>query len=148
MVTFTKIQVSDIEILVSMMNDFYAIDNYPIDTNTSRALFETFIKDENLGKAWLIYHNHQIVGYFILTYVFSFEYQGRIAFLDELYLIESARKKGFGTTTLQYIKKQLPLLDVKLLYLEVEKHNEKAQKLYIAADFQFHNRKLMVYKPS
>ena len=147
MVSFRAIQLSDIDLLISMMTDFYAIDNYPIDSTTSKALFETFIKDENLGKGWLIYNEEQIVGYYILTFVFSFEYKGRIAFLDELFIIENARSKGIGTKTITFIKEQLPHLDVKLLYLEVEKHNNKAQKLYIAADFEFHNRKLMVYKP-
>ena len=147
MVSFREIQLSDIEILLSMMKDFYAIDNYPIDINTSRELFETFVQNENLGKAWLIYNDDQIIGYFVLTFIFSFEYKGRISFLDELYIIENARGKKMGSKTLTFIKEQLPLLDVKLLYLEVEKHNDKAQKLYIAADFEFHNRKLMVYKP-
>ncbi len=87
-----------------------------------------------------------MVGYVILTFVFSFEYQGRIAFIDELYLKETARGKGIGAKTLQFIKEQIPKLSLKLLYLEVEHHNENAQKLYLANDFEIHNRKLLKYK--
>lgn len=41
---------------------------------------------------------------------------------------------------------EVPKLSLKLLYLEVETHNENAQKLYLAHDFELHNRKLMKYK--
>ena len=147
MVQFKSLQKSDIEIVTKMMQDFYAIDNYPIDIETSKKLFHEFIADKNLGKCWLIYHDGEIVGYVILTFIFSFEYKGRIAFLDELYLKETARGKGIGKITIDFIKEQATILNVKLIYLEVENHNEKAQKLYLANDFEIHNRKILKHKP-
>lgn len=146
MITFKPLEASQIETITSMMKDFYTIDNYPIDIKVSKKLFQEFISDEHLGKAWLIYSEDELVGYVILTFVFSFEYQGRIAFIDELYLKESARGRGIGAKTLQFIKEQIPKLSLKLLYLEVEHHNENAQKLYLANDFEIHNRKLLKYK--
>ena len=147
MIQFKSLQKSDIEIVTKMMQDFYAIDNYPIDIETSKKLFHEFITDENLGKCWLIYHEEEIVGYVILTFTFSFEYKGRIAFLDELYLKETTRGKGIGKITIDFIKEQATVLNVKLIYLEVENHNEKAQKLYLANDFEIHNRKILKHKP-
>lgn len=146
MITFKTLDTSQIETITQMMQDFYAIDNYPIDIEVSKKLFQEFISDEHLGKAWLIYSEDKLVGYVILTFVFSFEYQGRIAFIDELYLKKSARGRGIGAKTLQFIKEQIPKLSLKLLYLEVEHHNENAQKLYLANDFEVHNRKLLKYK--
>lgn len=146
MVEFKTLELSQIETITSMMQDFYAIDNYPIDVELSEKLFTEFISDENLGKCWLISDENKIIGYVILTFIFSFEYGGKIAFLDELYLTEIARGKGIGKTTIQFIKEQSEHLNVKLLYLEVENHNENAQKLYLANDFEVHNRKLMKYK--
>lgn len=146
MVLFKYLETKQIETITQMMQDFYAIDNYPIDLEISKKLFNQFISDENLGKAYLIFNENEIVGYVILTFVFSFEYGGKIAFLDELYIKETARGKGMGKQTIQFIKGQAQLLNVKLLYLEVEKHNENAQKLYLANDFEIHNRKLMKYK--
>lgn len=146
MIIFKYLEPSQIETITSMMQDFYAIDNYPIDIEVSKKLFQEFISDDKLGKAWLIYSENELIGYVILTFVFSFEYQGRIAFIDELYLKETARGKGIGAKTLQFIKEQIPKLSLKLLYLEVEHHNENAQKLYLANDFEVHNRKLLKYK--
>lgn len=146
MITFKTLATHQIETIKQMMQDFYAIDNYPIDIDVSKKLFEEFISNENLGKAWIIYNDSEVVGYVILTFVFSFEYQGKIAFIDELYIKESARGKGIGSLTIQFIKEEIPKLSLKLLYLEVENHNENAQKLYLSHDFVIHNRKLMKYK--
>ena len=146
MIHYNILEPSQIETITPMMQDFYAIDNYSIDIKVSKKLFQEFITNEHLGKAWLIYSEEELVGYVILTFVFSFEYQGRIAFIDELYLKETARGRGIGAKTLQFIKEQIPKLSLKLLYLEVEHHNENAQKLYLANDFEIHNRKLLKLK--
>ena len=146
MTTFKPLEISDISIITQMMEDFYAIDNYPMDVEVAKTLFQEFISNEHLGKSWLIYSEKEIVGYIILTFIFSFEYGGKIAFVDELFIQETARGKGFGKEAIQFIQQEVPKLSLKLLYLEVEPHNENAQKLYLAHDFELHNRKLMKYK--
>ena len=146
MTTFKTLEISDIEVITQMMQDFYAIDNYPIDVEVAKTLFQEFISNEHLGKSWLIYSENEIVGYIILTCIFSFEYGGKIAFVDELFIKETARGKGIGKEAIQFIQSEVPKLSLKLLYLEVEPHNENAQKLYLAHDFELHNRKLMKYK--
>ena len=146
MTTFKPLEITDISIIIQMMQDFYSIDNYPMDVEVAKELFQEFISNEHLGKSWLIYSENEIVGYIILTFIFSFEYGGKIAFVDELFIKETARGKGFGKEAIQFIQREAPKLSLKLLYLEVEPHNENAQKLYLAHDFELHNRKLMKYK--
>ena len=146
MTTFKPLEIVDIEIITQMMQDFYAIDNYPMDIEVTKNLFQEFISNEHLGKSWLIYSENEIAGYIILTFIFSFEYGGKIAFVDELFIKETARGKGIGKEAIQFIQREVPKLSLKLLYLEVEPHNENAQKLYLAHDFELHNRKLMKYK--
>ena len=146
MATFKPLEIADIEIITQMMQDFYAIDNYPMDVEVTKTLFQEFISNEHHGKSWIIYSKNEIVGYIILTFIFSFEYGGKIAFVDELFIKETARGKGFGKEAIQFIQSEVPKLSLKLLYLEVEPHNENAQKLYLAHDFELHNRKLMKYK--
>ena len=146
MINFKPLEIADILIITQMMQDFYAIDNYPMDVEVAKTLFQEFISNEHLGKSWLIYSESEIVGYIILTFIFSFEYGGKIAFVDELFIKETARGKGIGKEAIQFIQREVPKLSLKLLYLEVEPHNENAQKLYLAHDFELHNRKLMKYK--
>lgn len=147
MIEFHPLKKSDIEVIVPMMEDFYAIDNYPIEAETTKKLFQTFIENENFGNCWLISHDQIIVGYVILAYIFSFEYQGKIAFLDELYLNENARGKGIGKTTLDFVHDQALQKELKIIYLEIESHNEVAKKLYLSNDYIIHNRHLMKRTP-
>ncbi|RZJ29357.1 MAG: GNAT family N-acetyltransferase [Flavobacterium sp.] len=144
--TYRPVLTSDIDLTVAMMRDFYAIDGYPIDLSVSRKLLSEFIADENLGKAWLILSDGDVVGYVILTFVFSFEFKGKIAFIDELYILESSRGSGIGKNTIAFIKAEAEKYGVKMLYLEVEHHNSAAQKLYENAGFETHNRKFMQHK--
>ena len=151
MITFKLLEFPDIPAIVEMMREFYAIDGYPIDAEKSKWLFSAFISNENLGKGWLICDSDErgitsIVGYAILTFIFSFEYGGKIAFIDELYIKESQRGKGIGKTSVAFLKTEAAKLSLKLLYLEVENHNSNAQKLYLAAGFEVHNRNIMKYK--
>ena len=145
MITFKPLVSADIETIVPMMQDFYAIDNYPIDVAISKALFLEFLENEHLGRAWLIYFDNEVVGYIILTFIFSFEYKGTIAFLDELYLSEKARGKGIGKAAVDFIQSEARKLSLKIIYLEVEGHNQNAQQLYLSKDFTVHNRKLMKF---
>jgi len=140
---FKPIETQDIPLVIAMMEKFYAIDNYPIDANVSRALMHEFLENDSLGRAWLILKEDVPVGYVIMTFVFSFEYKGHIAFLDELFVSEKARGLGFGKQALDFITEEAKALSVKIIYLEIEGHNTVAQKLYLSKGYEIHNRGLM-----
>jgi GNAT superfamily N-acetyltransferase len=140
---FKPIEVQDIPVVIAMMEEFYAIDNYPIDANASRGLMHEFLENESLGRGWLILKDNEPVGYVIMTFVFSFEYKGRIAFLDELFISPTTRGLGFGKQALDFITEQAKVLSVKIIYLEIEGHNIVAQKLYLSKGYEIHNRGLM-----
>ncbi len=129
------------------MQQFYAIDNYPIDVVKSAELCREFIQNETLGKAWIIVCDGKTAGYVILSFIFSFEYGGRIAFIDELFIKPGMQGKGLGKQAVTFIQQQTQALNIKLLYLEVENHNEIAQKLYTSQGFEVHKRGMMKYKP-
>lgn len=146
MISFKPIEKEDLPIVMDLMDAFYKIDNYGFDKATHSTLLLDFIAQTNLGTSWLLYYNLEEIGYIILTFVYSFEFKGKIAFLDELFIKESFRGKGFGSKSIQFIKEQAQLLNVKMLYLEVEEHNETALKLYLTNGFSKHHRKLMSIK--
>lgn len=147
MTVFKPFDHSDIQTMLSMMQEFYAIDNYPADPAILTMLLDQFAADPNLGKAWIIQSGEEAIGYLIFTFVFSFEYGGRIAFLDELFISAKARGKGIGKAALDFVKEQAELADLKLVYLEIEPHNETARELYLSKGFRVHARNLMKWKP-
>ncbi|CDS95088.1 MULTISPECIES: GNAT family N-acetyltransferase [Sphingobacterium] len=145
MLTFEKLTFENIDTIVSMMQDFYAIDGYDMDPAVSRENFKTFLDDQNLGQSWLIKENDLVLGYIIVVYFFSFEFKGRVALLDELFLNADARGKGVGRKAVEFVKDYVQEQGCKLVLLEVESHNLPAQKLYESQGFDFHPRNIMRY---
>jgi len=145
MLTFEKLTFENIDTIVSMMQDFYAIDGYDMDPAASRENFKTFLDDQNLGQSWIIKENDLVLGYIIVVYFFSFEFKGRVALLDELFLNADARGKGVGRKAVEFVKDYVQEQGCKLVLLEVESHNLPAQKLYESQGFDFHPRNIMRY---
>ncbi|KOS06546.1 GCN5 family acetyltransferase [Flavobacterium akiainvivens] len=133
----------DAPAVITMMQDFYAIDGYPMDAAVNKGLFFEFVEKPDLGKGWVIVVDGQPVGYVILTFVFSFEYAGRIAFLDELFITAEMRGRGLAKQALDFIAQEAASLSVKIIYLEIEPHNETAKKLYLSKGFTEHKRGLL-----
>lgn len=146
MTQFKKISHTDIPVLIELMTDFYAIDGYPIDSAITHKNFETFITNENLGQCFLITYNNKIAGYILLNYLFSFEFGGTIAFLDELYIDPNFQGKGLGKIAVEFAQQFAVEKNLKILFLEVELHNERAIELYKKFDFKPHHRNLMIWK--
>lgn len=146
MISFEELKSENINIITQLMTDFYAIDNYPIDIEVTKRNFEFFIQQPQLGRVFEIHFEKEIVGYILFATLFSFEFGGTIAFLDELYISEKMRGKGLGKMAVEFAKNFAKEQDYKVLYLEVEPHNEKAQELYKKSDFKTHHRGLMIYK--
>ena len=67
MTTFKLLEIADISIITQMMQDFYAIDNYPMDVEVAKTLFQEFISNEHLGKSWLIYSENEIIYFAFLV---------------------------------------------------------------------------------
>lgn len=142
-ITFKIADFSDTETLVTFIREFHEIEHLPFDSSTIRRLLETFLKDDSLGRIWLIQANDEAIGYLILTFGYSLEFLGRDAFIDELYIRESYRGQGAGTKALQFVAEVCPSLGVQALHLEVDQINTKAQDLYRKMGFADHDRYLM-----
>lgn len=133
----------DIDQILEMQRDFYAIDDYNFDQQTAKQALHKFIEDARYGKLWLITTGGKVVGYTALTLGFSFEFKGVDAFLDELYVLPEFRKQGIGAKTIEFVAQQAKEMGVKAIHLEVELHNEAGRALYRNFDFQDHSRILM-----
>jgi GNAT superfamily N-acetyltransferase len=145
-VQYADVSEKDVASVLDMMARFYAIDGYPFEDQVSRENMRLLIANENLGKAWLILNDEDIIGYVVLTFCFSFVFRGRTAVVDELFLEERYRGKGIGGQVMDFIDAQAQALNLNALHLEVERHNEKGKKLYVKKGFKEHERILMTKK--
>jgi ribosomal protein S18 acetylase RimI-like enzyme len=141
--TFRSALQTDVPCLLRMMKEFYAIDQYPFDATLAQTNLLELIRNEALGKIWLIEPDESPIGYFVLTYGFSFEFKGRIALLDEFYISADHRDAGAGKKALEFLLEIAPTLQLKTLLMEVEKHNERAIHLYKKMGFRDHNRLIL-----
>lgn len=134
---------NDIPLIVEFMEAFNAIDDYAFDRDQTKANVKTFLSNKELGRLWLVQSEGASIGYVALCFGFSFEYGGRDAFLDELYLVEDSRNKGHGKQIMQLIEAEAAKLNVHAIHLEVEPHNVKGRSVYLKSGYTSSDRGLM-----
>lgn len=143
MIEFRLAENSDVDILIPFIQALYKHDNLPFDEAKTRQALMFLIGNQNLGEAWLIFHETNIAGYLILTLGYSLEYYGRDAFIDEIYIRDEFRGLGIGKKAIQFAEERCRILGVQALHLEVEHANVNAQKVYRKTGFEDHDRYLM-----
>jgi GNAT superfamily N-acetyltransferase len=109
----------------------------------ARAAALALINDPSLGRLWVIRDGDAVVGYVAVALGFSFEYRGREAFVDELFIAESHRGRGLGREALALAEAWCREAGVNALHLEVERHRENAVELYKRRGFADFGRYLM-----
>lgn len=145
-VGFNEVTKEEFSEVLDMMADFYEIDNYPFDRPGSMQNLEHFIADKNLGRIWLIICDQVTAGYLILTFGFSFEHNGRDAFIDELFLKPEFRSRGIGKIVMKFIDSQARQLGINVVHLEVEQHNAGGNNLYWSMGYRSNGRALLSKK--
>jgi diamine N-acetyltransferase len=134
---------SDADTVLDMMRDYYAFDGHTFDPPRAREALLAFLRDPSFGRAWFILDTDIPVGYVVLTLGYSLEYLGRDAFIDEFYLRESHRGKGWGKGALTFVEDQAQALGVRSIHLEVVRRNSAAKEVYRKCGYIDHDHYLM-----
>ena len=140
---FVRAADSDVEDIVSLMEQYYAEDGYRFSESRARAAIIEFISNPSVGRLWVVTDGERSVGYLVVTLGYSFEYQGRDAFLDEVYVLPDQRGKGIGSRAMEIAEAACRELGVHALHLEVEREKSVAMDVYRRAGFEDHDRYLM-----
>lgn len=123
-------KIKHISEIMDMMEHFYAIDRYRFNPAQTRKNLKEFIPNKSLGGVWLVKAGEYTVGYVIMCVGYSFEFGGKDAFIDELYLKKVYRGKGYGQQVMALMEGEARNMQVKALHLEVELHNLAARSIY------------------
>ena len=115
----------------------------PFDESAAHAAFHQFLSLPEFGRIWLLYDGPSLVGYIILTIGFSFEFRGHDAFIDELYIVPSHRRRGFGRQAMVFVEQRAREMGINAVHLEVDRGNDRALELYRRAGYRDHERFLM-----
>jgi ribosomal protein S18 acetylase RimI-like enzyme len=116
---------------------------YYFDEPAVRSVLREFLADPSLGRAWILSEGTTTAGYIVLTLGYSFEYHGRDAFVDELYVEPQYRRRGIGRKAIEFVEEEARKMGVTALHLEVDHGNDQALELYQRAGYRDHDRYLM-----
>ncbi len=139
---FRVAEVSDVELLLDFMREYYAFDGHGYDREKARAALIPLLENLNLGRAYLILAGDDPVGYAFLCFGYSLEWLGRDAFVDELYLREDFRGRGWGKKTMEFLEDSARELGIRTLHLGVVPGNP-ALHLYEKVGFHKHDSTFM-----
>ena len=134
---------SDADAVLAMMREYYAFDRLEFEAAAARAALNGLLADPERGEVWLAEHEAAAVGYGVLCLGWSLEFHGRDAFVDEIFVAESARGTGVGRKILARLEERCRALGVRALHLEVDHQNRRALEMYRRAGFVDHARLLM-----
>lgn len=131
---------ADLAVILPMMEAFYALEHIPFKDSHSRPALERILADPILGRAYLIELDGAVIGYCAVCFGYSLEFGGRDAFVDEIFLLEEHRGKGFGGIVLERVAEEARAHGVVALHLEVERNNAPAKRLYGRSGFEMRDQ--------
>jgi diamine N-acetyltransferase len=139
---------ADAGLLLDFMREYYAFDGHHYDREPAANALLGLLRNSAYGFAWLVLDSGTPVGYIVLCFGYSLEYLGRDAFIDEFYLIESHRGRGWGRKTLDFVVEQARRDEVRAIHLEVVRRNTGALEFYRKLGFHDHGHHLMSLRVS
>ena len=143
-IIFREATATDVPDLLRMMKRLALQEPaLPFDERMVTQTWRQFFSSAEFGRAWLFSVGDELAGYVILTLGYSFEYRGREAFVDELYVEEKFRGRGVGRRAMEFVEERARELGVNAIHLEVDRGNDAALGLYRRTGYVDHERYLM-----
>ena len=140
---FRPATAADVPALLGLMRAFYAEEGYPFSEQGAGGAVRHLLENDRVGRIWVAGGDREPLGYVVLTFGYSLEHHGVVAFVDEVFVMSGSRGCGIGTRALALAEAECRALGVRTLQLEVERENIAAQELYRRSGFNNHGRFLL-----
>lgn len=134
----------DLPVLVGLMGGYYRDDGLQFDEEAARAAMQRLLTEPQWGRVWLAFEEQRAIGYVALCIGFSLELGGNDAFIDEIFVLPEFRGCGCGQRLLETAGGAARGLNVRAIHLEVDRHNEKAQRLYRSLGYGMRDRYILM----
>jgi GNAT superfamily N-acetyltransferase len=93
---------ADVPQIAALMRDYWSFEGLAgFEVARVSELLRQLLSQSHLGAVWVAREGGKVVGYLLAVFVFSFEYQGLLAEIDELYVSPHARRHGIATGLLE-----------------------------------------------
>ncbi|HEY5079203.1 MAG TPA: GNAT family N-acetyltransferase [Opitutaceae bacterium] len=120
----------DIPVLLDLMHEFHGESGRALDRKWAEAAFSAFFQDPSQGAIWIVSLDGAVAGYVVLTVRFSMEFGGLDAFVDDLFVKPSFRRRGLGKLLLDALFDECRRLGVLAVHVETGHDNVPARGLY------------------
>lgn len=124
----TQADIGDLMPLVEQYWRFEAIEGF--DTRRIAGLLERVISDASLGHAWIACVDSKPAGYLLAVYVFSLEYHGLTAEIDEFFVLADCRGLGVGSRLLGAAEDTFRARGCTSVALQIGRDNAEARAFY------------------
>ena len=128
---------TEVEVLLPMVEQYWRFEAIGgFDAARMRKLLTRVLEDEHLGRAWVATVYGEPAGYLLAVYLFSLEYQGLTAEIDEFFVLPPHRGLGLGHLMLATAEVQFRLEGCTNVSLQLGRSNDAARKFYRSNGFE------------
>lgn len=132
----------DLPTVLPLVFGFYEHFGFPWNEGRKREVLSEILASPQVGRLWLVRDAGEAVGYALVIYFLSLEFDGRVAVLDEFFLEPRCRGKGLGGWVLRHLGDQLAGEGIEVIRLEVDERHPEAAALYARQGFQREPREI------
>ncbi|TKZ20716.1 GNAT family N-acetyltransferase [Shimia litoralis] len=130
--------------ILRLVEAFHAEADITLSDEDRRAGLLPLLQGIPHGAIYLIGPARAPVGYVVITFGWSVEFGGMDAFVDELFIRPAVRGRGMGSDVMLALPRALSEAGVRAFHLEVDRDDEKAQRLYQRAGFSARERYMLM----
>ncbi len=147
---FADVTTDDLETLADLIKSFYDEDPVLPDFDreeAERRAAKLIALSPDPVCPMFVCDAERIVGYAVIVFYYSNEYNGYLAMLDEFFITSGSRGRGIGGEALERLKLWAMDRGCRGLTLEVLDGNDKARQLYERHGFAAPERRTLAWFP-
>lgn len=144
MFNIREMKADDRQDVLEMAKDFYNSDavDHEVGVDVLSKTFEDAVGKEPSVWGVILCEGEEVIGFSYFTSCYACEVGGKVLILEELYMKESSRGKGYGKKYFQWVFDTYQ--DIARFRLEVTDANEPAMGLYKKLGFEFLDYRQMI----
>ena len=122
----------DIPQFLPLVREYWRFEGIEgFDSERLTQLFARLLSNPHLGCAWIAQDDRAVpVGYLLAVYVFSLEYQGLTAEIDEFFVLPEQRSRGIGVALLNTAESAFVTAGCTKIHLQLGRGNAAARAFY------------------
>lgn len=132
-----SVEPKDKDVYLDLVRAFYQSEAvlHSIPDEYIENTWNELMSSSDYVKAYILESDNQVAGYALLSFTFSQEVGGKVAWLEELFMLPEFRGQGLGKEFFAFMEANVES-KVSRIRLEVEPDNERAKRLYESLGYE------------